>query len=132
MADQPRRRLMDRATATPTLVGAGSKLEGELSCAGDLVVAGQVVGNALVGGSLTLAEEGNWEGNVRTASAILSGQLHGELYVEERLEVRKTARIRGTIRAKTIAIETGAVIDGEMAVTSGKPVVTFEEKRKDK
>jgi len=129
MADQPRRRLIDRQSATPTLIGAGSELKGELQCAGDLVVAGQVNGNASIAGSLTLAEEGHWQGTVHTGSAILSGEFHGDLVVTERLEIRKTARIRGTIRAKTIAIETGAVVDGEMAVTSGKPVVTFEEKR---
>lgn len=130
MADQPRRRLMDRATATPTLVGAGSKLEGELDCGGDLVVQGDVVGNAKVGGSLTLAEEGQWEGNLQTGSAILCGNLIGDITVAEKLEIRKTARIRGSIRAKTIAIETGARIDGDMAVTSGKPVIQFEERRK--
>jgi cytoskeletal protein CcmA (bactofilin family) len=130
MAEQPRRRLVDRVTATPTLVGGGSRLQGELDCAGDLVVAGEVSGNAKVGGSLTLAEEGHWTGNVQTGSAILCGQFDGEIVVNERLEIRKAARIRGSIRAKMIAIETGAVIDGDMAVTSGKPVVKFEERRK--
>ena len=129
MSDQPRRRLMDRSAATPTLVGAGSKLEGALVCAGDLVVAGDIVGNAQVVGSLTLADEGTWDGNVKAGHAILSGKFDGEIQVTERLEIRKSARIRGTIRAKTIAIETGAVVDGEMAITSGKPVVRFEEKR---
>ena len=121
---------MDRATATPTLIGAGSTLEGTLDCGGDLVVAGRVVGNAKVGGSLTLAEEGHWQGNAQPNSAILCGELVGDIHVTERLEIRRTARIRGRIRAKTIAIETGAVVDGEMAVTSGKPVVQFEERRK--
>ena len=130
MADHPRRRLVDRTNATPTLIGAGSKLEGELDCAGDLVVAGDVSGNAKVGGSLTLAEDGRWEGNVHSGNAVLCGELHGDIVVTERLEIRKTARIRGTIRAKTIAIETGARVDGDMKVTSGKPVVQFEDRRK--
>ncbi len=129
MNDQPRRRLMDRTTATPTLVGAGTELEGAIKCAADLVVAGRVLGNATVGGSLTLAEDGYWQGNLQTSTAVLCGELVGDIHVTERLEIRKTARIRGTIRAKTIAIETGAVVDGEMAVTSGTPVVKFEEKR---
>ena len=51
--------------------------------------------------------------------------------VSEKLEIRKTARIRGSVRARTIAVAQGAVIDGDMAVTSGAPVVHFEEKRKE-
>jgi cytoskeletal protein CcmA (bactofilin family) len=129
MNSQPRRRLLDRSAATPTLVGAGSKLECTVNCAGDLVVAGDFVGKAIVGGSLTLAEEGRWEGDVETANAVICGELSGDIKVTERLEIRKSARIRGGIHAKTIAIETGAVVDGEMSVTSGKPVVRFEEKR---
>jgi cytoskeletal protein CcmA (bactofilin family) len=129
MNDQPRRRLMDRSAATPTLVGAGSHMKGSLICAGDLVVAGDFVGDATVEGSLTLAEEGRWEGDLQSGNAIVCGEFTGDIAVKERLEIRKSARIRGGIRAKTIAIETGAVVDGEMAVTSGKPVVRFEEKR---
>jgi len=129
MSSQPRRRLLDRSVATPTLVGAGSKLEGTLNCAGDLVVAGDFVGKATVGGSVTLAEEGRWEGDLETSNAVICGEMTGDIQVTERLEIRKSARIRGGTRAKTIAIETGAVVDGEMAVTSGKPVVRFEEKR---
>jgi cytoskeletal protein CcmA (bactofilin family) len=130
MPDHPRRRLVDRANATPTLVGAGSRLEGELDCAGDLVVAGDVAGNAKVGGSLTLAQDGHWIGNVQTGNAVLCGILEGDIEVAERLEIRKTAKIRGTIRAKSIAIENGARVDGDMKVTSGKPVVQFEDRRK--
>jgi cytoskeletal protein CcmA (bactofilin family) len=120
---------MDRSSATPTLLGAGSTLSGNLDCGGDLVAAGQMTGNATVAGSFTLAAEGQWEGNVASGSAILAGEFVGDIDVVDRLEIRKSARIRGNIRAKSIAIETGARVDGQMAVTSGKPVMQFEEKR---
>jgi cytoskeletal protein CcmA (bactofilin family) len=129
MSDQPRRRLADRSAATPTLVGHGSTMNGTLNCAGDLVISGEFIGDAKVGGSLTLAAEGRWEGDLETANAVICGEFIGDVQVTEKLEIRKSARIRGGIRAKSIAIETGAVVDGEMAVTSGKPVVRFEEKR---
>src|SRR5262245_28160455 len=100
MNDQPRRRLVDRSAATPTLVGSGSKLHGTLDCASDLVVSGDLIGDATVGGSVTLAEEGMWEGNLKTGNAILCGRFVGDIEVAERLEIRKSARIRGTIKAK--------------------------------
>jgi hypothetical protein len=37
--------------------------------------------------------------------------------------------IRADIVARSIAIAKGAVIDGEVTVTSGQPIVQFEEKR---
>jgi cytoskeletal protein CcmA (bactofilin family) len=45
------------------------------------------------------------------------------------LEIGYTAVIRGKVSARTIAIAKGAIVDGEIEVTSGAPVLQFEEKR---
>jgi cytoskeletal protein CcmA (bactofilin family) len=37
--------------------------------------------------------------------------------------------IRGRVSARTIAIARGAIVDGEIEVTSGEPIVEFEERR---
>ena len=49
--------------------------------------------------------------------------------VDEKLEIGQTAVIRGSVSARTIAIARGAVVDGDITVTSGTPIVRFEEKR---
>jgi cytoskeletal protein CcmA (bactofilin family) len=130
MADNPGRRLTDRVSGSPTFIGAGSTLTGDLECGGDLVVAGSVQGDSNVRGSFTLSEGGRWEGKLRAANAVISGEVQGVLAIQDKLEVRATARLHGSVSARTIAIARGAVIDGEMAVTSGAPVVHYEEKRK--
>ena len=129
MTDTPHRRLTDRASSSPTLIGTGSTFTGNFDCGGDLVVSGNVVGNSRVAGSLTLADTGHWHGDIVASTAIVAGEIRGDLTITDRLELRKSARIRGTIRAKTIAIATGAVIDGDMSVTSTLPVLHFDEKR---
>jgi cytoskeletal protein CcmA (bactofilin family) len=37
--------------------------------------------------------------------------------------------IRADVSAKSIAVAKGAVIEGQVTITSGEPVVEFEEKR---
>jgi cytoskeletal protein CcmA (bactofilin family) len=37
--------------------------------------------------------------------------------------------IRGRVTARTVAIARGAIVDGDIEVTSGEPVLEFEEKR---
>jgi cytoskeletal protein CcmA (bactofilin family) len=130
MADSPHRRTTDRTSTTPTLVGAGTVLTGNLKCEGDLVVGGEVVGDAVVRGSVTLSEGGRWEGKLEASNALIAGETKGALHIAGKLEIRKTARIGGFVQARTIAVAQGAVIDGEMSVTSGAPVVTYKEKRK--
>lgn len=129
MSETPRRRLADRVSSSPTFIGAGSKLTGNLECEGDLVVGGRVHGDSTVRGAFTLSEGGRWEGTVRSSNAVISGEVQGSLVVADKLEIRKSARMRGSISARTIAIAKGAVIEGDMAVTSGKPIVEYEEKR---
>ena len=132
MADSPRRRLADRVSSSPTFVGTGSKFTGDLECAGDLVVGGTVQGDGDVRGAFTLSEGGSWVGEVRAGNAVIAGEVEGSVTIGEKLELRGTARVRGSLKARSIAVAKGAIIEGDMAVTSGKPVVHFEEKRGEK
>lgn len=131
MTDTPRRRVTDRISSSPTFIGVGTKLTGNLVCEGDLIVGGSVAGDSIVRGSFTLSEGGRWEGRLQVKNAVIAGEWHGEIEATEKLEIRKSARIRGAVTARSIAVARGAVIDGEMAVTSGAPVVHYDEKRQD-
>ncbi len=131
MTDTPRRRLTDRGSSSPTFIGVGTTLTGSLQCNGDLIIGGNVVGDGIVHGACTLSESGRWEGRLQVKNAVIAGEWQGEIEVAEKLEIRKSARIRGAVTARSIAVAKGAVIDGEMSVTSGAPVVHYEEKRKE-
>ncbi|MBK6672836.1 MAG: polymer-forming cytoskeletal protein [Proteobacteria bacterium] len=82
-----------------------------------------------MGGMLTIARDAHWEGQVRARSGVVAGRLTGSIVVSDRLEVGAAAVIKGSVSAKSLAIARGAVIDGDILVTSGEPVVQFEEKR---
>jgi cytoskeletal protein CcmA (bactofilin family) len=56
----------------------------------------------------------------------------GGLIVQDKLEIGYTAVIRGKVSARTVAIAKGAIVDGEIEVTSDAPVMQFEEKREHK
>jgi cytoskeletal protein CcmA (bactofilin family) len=129
MAELPRRRLADRVSSSPTFIGSGSRFTGDLECASDLMVGGSVIGDGDVRGALTLSDGGRWEGEIRCGNAVIAGEVDGSVTVAEKLELRATARVKGSLKARSIAVAKGAIIEGDMAVTSGKPVVHFEEKR---
>ena len=76
-----------------------------------------------------MAAGSEWEGEIRAQRGVVAGKIIGRLAVEDKLEIGASAVVRARISARTIAIAKGAVIDGEVIVTSGQPVVSFEEKR---
>jgi cytoskeletal protein CcmA (bactofilin family) len=129
MSDQPKRRLLDRIGGSPTFIAEGTKLVGDLETQGPLVVAGIIKGNGKVAGALSMSTSAEWDGDIVTRTAVIAGRITGQLTAEEKLEIGATAVIKGKVRAKTLAIANGAVIDGDVTVTSGQPIVKFDEKR---
>jgi cytoskeletal protein CcmA (bactofilin family) len=128
-AGAPRRRFFDQRAGAPTLIGIGSRFEGTLEVQGPMSLGGTIVGNGNVAGLVSIAREAHWQGNVRANSAVIAGRVSGELTIETKLEIGKSAVIRGRVRANVLAIADGAVVDGEIEVTGSQPIIRFEEKR---
>lgn len=125
-----KRRFLESATATATFIGPGSVFIGDIRGSGPFVISGEVHGDGALDGGLILSVNGAWHGNIHAQQAIVAGQIIGELTVNDKLEIGDTAVIRGKVSARTIAIAKGAIVDGEISVTSGEPVLQFEEKRR--
>jgi cytoskeletal protein CcmA (bactofilin family) len=129
MNDTLKRRLIDQVGDSPTFISEGSRLTGDLETSGPLVMCGAVRGDGRVGGALSMAVTAEWQGEIHAAAAVIAGKVSGKLVVEDKLEVGATAVIHADIVARSIAVAKGAIIDGVVTVTSGEPVVQFEEKR---
>ena len=129
MSETPKRRLIDQIGTSPTFVAEGCRLTGDLETPGALVVCGTIRGDGKVTGMLSMAAKSHWEGEIHAQAAIIAGSVTGKLVVEEKIEIGATAVIRADVVAKSIAIAKGAVIEGDVTVTSGQPIVRFEERR---
>lgn len=129
MADELKRRISDRVNGSPTVLAESVTFTGDLVVPGALVLSGSVKGDGEIGGTLSVARGARWEGQVKAKTAVIAGELIGSLDVADRLEVGSGAVIRGRVSARSLAIARGAVIEGDILVTSGEPIVQFEEKR---
>ena len=134
-----KRRFLDRTappaasrnSPTPTVIGADTVFMGNVRGKGQFVVSGEVHGDGDLDGTLHLAVSARWYGNVQAHQACVAGRIEGALAVADKLEIGGTAVIRGRVSARTIAIAKGAIVDGEIEVTSDAPIVRFEEKRQE-
>ena len=131
MAFRRKRRLADAMGDPITIIGRGTEIRGEILGSSHLLVSGVVRGDSGTEGSVTVAENGAWIGTLRGHDLVIAGTVEGDLVAQDRLEIRPTARIYGTVSAARIAIGEGAVIDGEIHTTSEAPPHHFEEKRND-
>ena len=129
MSQLPRRRLLDRLGSTPSLIAQHTRLFGDIETEGALLVNGMVQGNGRVGGEISISSGAQWEGDVHANSAVIAGTVIGNIEVDDKLEIGTSARLRGRVSAKRIAIALGAQVEGEIICTSAEPIVEFTEKR---
>lgn len=124
-----KRRITDAAQGPTTYIAPSAKVVGKISGRGAYVFCGSAEGECEVEGPLTLAEGARWKGTLRATDVIVAGEVDGDVIATDRVEIASTARISGSLAGSSIAVAEGAVIDGEIKVTSGETPVTFQEKR---
>jgi cytoskeletal protein CcmA (bactofilin family) len=125
----PHRRVTDRGGGPPTVIAPGVSFRGDVVAPGSVMLSGTVRGDGDIGAMLSIARDALWEGKVRCGAAVIAGSMVGTIEVSGALEVGHTAHVKGQISARTLAIASGAVIEGDIQVTSGADIVRFEERR---
>ncbi len=98
-------------------IGKSVVVKGELSGSEDLYVDGQVEGSiTLRGQSLTIGPNGRVRANVEARNVIVHGQVDGNITASDRVELRKSASLKGDIATARIAIDDGAYFKGAIDI----------------
>jgi cytoskeletal protein CcmA (bactofilin family) len=124
-----KRRIQDSAAGPTTYIAPSTKIVGTITGQGPYVFCGTVEGDCEINGPLTLAEGGRWKGTLKASDIIIAGTVEGDVIARERVEIAGTARVAGSLSGNSIAVAEGAVIEGEIKVTSAAQPVKFQEKR---
>ena len=123
-----RRRIQDSHGPT-TYLAASTSIVGTITGKGAYVFCGSVEGNCDIEGPLTLAEGGRWKGILKATDVVVAGVVEGDVIAAQRVEILGSARVTGSLSGNSIAVAEGAIIAGEIKVTSGATPTTFLEKR---
>lgn len=124
-----KRRIGDASSGPTTFIAPSTKIVGKITGDGPYVFCGTVEGDCDIAGPVTLAAGGRWKGTMRGIDVVVSGEVDGDVVARERVEISGTARVSGSLSGQSIAVAEGAVIEGEIKVTSGAQPMSFAEKR---
>ncbi len=101
-----------------TLIGADTRVEGDINFSGGLRIDGAVRGNVAepldTPSTLILSEHGRVEGSVSAAKIVLNGKVVGPVKAGMFIELQSKARITGDLHYKSLEMHTGAVIEGRL------------------
>jgi len=125
-----KRRILDSADGASTYIAPTTKITGSIHGKGSYVFCGEIEGDCEIDGPITLAAGSRWKGTLRGKDVVVAGRIDGDVIAEHRIEVANTAHIAGSLAGRSIAVAEGAVIEGDIKVTSGGATTEFKEKRK--
>ncbi|MEL6199060.1 MAG: polymer-forming cytoskeletal protein [Pseudomonadota bacterium] len=101
-----------------TLVGAASRVSGDLHFTGashiDGIVNGGVIADLDESSTLSVSENGEIHGNVQVPNVVLNGLVKGDVIANERVELGPTARVIGNVYYNLIEMAIGAEINGKL------------------
>lgn len=124
-----KRRIHDSTSGPPTFVAPSVRFVGTIAGQGAFVCCGTIEGDCDIDGSLTLALGGRWKGTIKANDIVIGGTVDGNVVARQRIEIGNSARVTGSLSAKSIAVAEGAIIEADIKVTSGEAPVKFQEKR---
>jgi cytoskeletal protein CcmA (bactofilin family) len=99
-------------------VGREICLSGEITACEVLVVEGRVEASLSDSRAIEIAEGGFFKGNAEIDNAEIAGRYEGNLTVRDRLLVRATGKVSGSIRYRRLEVELGGEMVGDMQVLS--------------
>jgi cytoskeletal protein CcmA (bactofilin family) len=101
-----------------SLVGNGTRVEGNVAFTGGLRVDGEIRGNVTASGeqpsTLVISEHARIEGEITVSHLVVNGTVIGPIHSSGFLELQTRARVTGDVEYNTIEMQLGAVVQGRL------------------
>jgi cytoskeletal protein CcmA (bactofilin family) len=102
------------------LLSSDVEIKGSIKFQNELTVDGKVEGEITSAGVLTVGENSEIKGEIKTKSVTVYGKVQGNITVDERCELKARATLFGDLKATRLVIEEGATFVGKSEVTPNK------------
>ena len=98
------------------LIGAGTKIKGNIQSEGDIRIDGTLIGTITSKGKVVVGSTGTVEGEITCENADISGTIKVKISVSNILLLKPTAKLTGDIVTSKLAIESGATFSGSCSM----------------
>lgn len=113
---------LQRFSGKTSIVAADATVSGDFRFQGAIQVDGRLVGNlTTTEGLVRISHGGLVEGEIRAPFVVIDGQVKGDVYALEHLELGERAKVSGNLRYGLMEMAIGASVDGCLSPLSDSP-----------
>jgi len=124
---------MQKTEPVTAFFGKDTECKGKLTFHETIRIDGHFQGEISADGSLIVGEGAMIEADMHISSILISGEIHGNIIADERIEIQPAGKVFGGIQAAAVVIHEGALFNGNCRtdrpkeVHEGKPAVVALE-----
>ena len=112
-----------------SLIGATTRIEGNVFFSGGLRIDGTVRGNVCAlpeqPGTLVVSEHARVDGEVQVSHLVVNGTINGPVHASESLELQANSRVKGDIHYSSVEMQQGAIVEGRLVHQSASETKTI-------
>ena len=104
------------AKAAKTVIAEDVEIVGSIKCSSDIQIDGKLNGDLSSAGNAEIGPSASIKGNLTVNSAIVLGQVHGNIVAKDRIDLKASAHLSGDLRGKRLTVEEGVAFVGKSEV----------------
>jgi len=93
-------------------LGKDTEFEGKFSFTGAVRVDGKISGEIFSNGTLIAGESAVIKAQIHVADIIISGEVHGDILAEKKIEIIVPGKLFGNIKTPKLVLEEGVIFEG--------------------
>lgn len=104
------------SNVTDTVIADGVHVKGDIQSHSDVWIDSAIDGNIVTDSDLGVGENGRVNGNIKARNVVIAGSVEGDIDIAESATLEASARVSGKLTAVDLSVDSGAKINGEVAM----------------
>lgn len=101
-------------------LGPGTKANGKLLFEGATTIEGEIEGEILVHGNVTIGEHATIKGKIVATAALIRGKVTADVQVDKKIEIQPPGVVIGDVVTQSLVIGDGAILEGHCSMRREK------------
>jgi cytoskeletal protein CcmA (bactofilin family) len=97
-------------------LGPGTKINGKLHFDQPATIEGEVDGEIVAQGNITVGQQATVKGKITAASILVQGKVMADVQAEKRLEIQPPGSVVGDVYTQSLVIGDGAILEGHISM----------------